>query len=158
MNVKLNLQAPWTEYASEVTALFEKDPDVKVEYDNLGKKLKLYVKSPEKAEALEMILQDEIEFGSVKLTIEIIPANKETRTPMDIFAVAFKGNPIVSYTKTVDALGFSAGYVVFKPEVVQYFNDDLSDINGMKSTLYAEVAKDVFQDHDGVFFCTDIVD
>lgn len=46
-------------------------------------------------------------------------------------------------------------FIVFQNKVVQYWNDDLGDINGNCSTLYQTVAKDVFGDVEGIFFCTD---
>jgi hypothetical protein len=152
------LQTPWTEYANKVEVLFGKDPEIEIEYDDLGKKLTLRVDSPEKAEALETILENEVTFGNITLTVKIVPSNEVDRKMIDVFEKAFKGNPVVSYIKSEEGMPFDAGYVVFKPEVVQYFNDNLGDINGLKSTLYAEVAKDVFPEHDGVFFCTDIVE
>ena len=45
-------------------------------------------------------------------------------------------------------------YVVFVKEVVQYFNDDLGDANGVCSTLYQDIAKRLFTSTEGVFFCT----
>ena len=44
-------------------------------------------------------------------------------------------------------------FAVFAKEVVQYYNDDLTDINGLKSTLYEDIARDVF-DIDGINYCT----
>lgn len=41
-------------------------------------------------------------------------------------------------------------------KVVQYFNDDLGDAHGVCSTLYQEIAKDVFGEHEGIFFCTNL--
>ena len=52
-------------------------------------------------------------------------------------------------------MAFQANYVVFENKVVQFFNDDLSDIHGNKSTLYQEIAKDIFGDCDNIYFCTD---
>lgn len=48
-------------------------------------------------------------------------------------------------------------YVVFEKEVVQYWNDNLADYNGLTSTLYQDLAKEIFEDAnlDGVYFCTD---
>ena len=43
---------------------------------------------------------------------------------------------------------------VFAKEVVQYWNDSLSDPYGKVSTLYQDIAKDIFEDTDGVMFCT----
>jgi hypothetical protein len=51
--------------------------------------------------------------------------------------------------------------VVFVPEVVQYYTDNLGDINGFRTTLYQELAKELFGDSElsrGVYFCTDIID
>ncbi len=46
-------------------------------------------------------------------------------------------------------------YILFEPKVVQFFNDDLGDLNGLRSTLYQDIAANVFEDaHEGVFFCT----
>ena len=70
-----------------------------------------------------------------------------------VFADAFAGNPAVYSIETRRLLAGEATYVVFKPEVVQFFNDDFSDIDGKKSTLYQDIAKDVFKD-GCVFFCT----
>lgn len=157
MSNKLGLSAPWESYVSEITALFDKDPEVAIDYSEENKVLKLYVDSQEKAAALEQLLKPEVDFGNVKLSIEIIPANLTDRSVMNLFETAFKGNQAVSYTRSIEAMGWSAGYIVFKPEIVQYFNDDLSDINGIESTLYEDIAKRVFADnHDGVFFCTDV--
>lgn len=51
-------------------------------------------------------------------------------------------------------------YVVFKNCVVQFFNDNLNDPHGVVSTLYENIADEIFKDiqfpNDGVAFCTDI--
>lgn len=44
--------------------------------------------------------------------------------------------------------------MLFKKEVVQYFTDNLGDYNGYRSTLYENIARDIFGDIVGVFFCT----
>ena len=46
-------------------------------------------------------------------------------------------------------------YVMFKPEVVQYWDDNLGDPHGNISTLAQEIARDVFEDGNGVYFSTD---
>jgi len=49
-------------------------------------------------------------------------------------------------------------HVVFENKVVQYFNDQLDDPYGVKSALYEDLARDVFEDSEGVFFNTQVVD
>ena len=50
-------------------------------------------------------------------------------------------------------------YVVFKNCVVQFFNDNLNDPHGVLSTLYQDIAREVFGDcgmAGGVAYCTDV--
>lgn len=91
------------------------------------------------------------------MKIVIIPANNDI-TRSDLIKTALAGNPIVSYVEHIDILNNPIDYVVFEKEVVQYFNDNLGDIHGVESTLYENLAREVFEEHDGVFFCTDIDD
>lgn len=91
------------------------------------------------------------------MTIEVIAANEEVSL-ISLYKAAFAGNPIVSYIETVDGFGNPLNYIVFEKEVVQYFNDNLGDIHGIESTLYQDLAEEVFDEHDSIFFCTDIED
>ena len=79
--------------------------------------------------------------------------------PEEIFNVAFKNNPIYAYSVTIEGL-FSnpITYVVFKNRVVQFFADNLSDPHGNISTLYQDIADEIFKEADvrGVSYCTDI--
>lgn len=156
---KLGLVSPWIEFYSELEVLFKEDPGVKVLYDDENKIVKLYVEDAEKADALTRLLPAEKNFGGVKLTIEVVPANKLGDSALGLFQKAFKGNTAVSYIRNVTGMfGFDFNYVVFKPKVVQYYTDSLNDIYGMRSTLYQDIAKDVFSDVKGVYFCTDLVE
>lgn len=91
------------------------------------------------------------------MRITVIPAN-DNISKTDLFKAAFAGNPAVSYIESVDAYGQNFNYVVFEKEVVQYFNDNMGDLHGVESTLYQDIAKEVFEDYSGIFFCTDIED
>lgn len=150
------LSSPWMTFANEITALFENDEGVKVVHDTEANEIKLYVEDSIKAAALTELLPTEKKFGNVTIKLEVIPANDEDTRVIDLFNAAFAGNSAVSYIKNVQmpVMG-SFNYVVFKPEVVQFFNDQLDDVNGNKSMLYQEIAKDVFGGDQKVFFCTD---
>lgn len=154
----VHLAPPWITYVKRMQALFGKDPDIRIDWQEDETKLVLRVNGQKKANALSKILSDEVWFGTVALHIEVVPSNEdEEETLLDIFKDAFEGNPVVSYIDTTRAPMFSAGYVVFKPAIAQYFNDNLSDANGMESILYEDIAGYIFPEHDGVFFCTDIL-
>ena len=155
---RVKLSAPWDEFYSEVNELFKYDEEVRVVFFEEQKKIILYVDNPAKAEALHKLLPQKKEWGKVVLLIEVIPSNKEKKTELtrSIWSVAFEGNTAVSFIYTIDGI-FSnpLTYVVFVNEVVQYFNDNLGDINGNRSMLYEDIARDVFEHVDTTFFCTD---
>lgn len=156
---KLKLSPPWVIFYQEVKQLFKKDPDVHVVFDEETPVLSLYVDDADKADALDQLLPKEKDFGGVTLLVKVIPANKKDLdfNPDNLYDRAFKENPILSYIKTVRGIfANNMTYVVFEPEIVQFFNDDLGDVNGYCSTLYQNIAKDVFTEHEGVFFCTDL--
>lgn len=160
---RLKLSPPWITYVSEVNALFQNDPDVNVVYDNDNLEVKLYVEKPYKAMAIDALLPDEVEFGNITLCVTVIPANGDMPTVPEgtdneaLFNEAFDGNPVYAFCKVVTGMfAFNTTYVVFKNRVVQFFNDNLNDIYGNVSTLYQEIASDVFKDITGVNYCTDI--
>jgi hypothetical protein len=151
----VKMAPPWIQFVSELNALFGQDPAIEVVYDDDNKQVKLLVDGQAKADALTQLLPTEKEFGNVTLNIAVIPANKLKSTP-DLYKAAFEGNP--AYVGTFVAEGIfnnPIGYVIFKKEVVQFFNDNLADAHGNMNTLYQNVADDVFTDHQGIFFCTD---
>jgi len=156
---KVGLSAPWVEFYDEVEALFKEDKEIKTVYDEDNKIIKVYVSNATKAEALTQLLPAERIFGKVTVQVQVIPANTLDFVPRNLFAVAFEGNPALSFVQDVTGVFENPiSYVVFKNKVVQYWNDNLGDIYGNRSTLYQEIAKDVFGDQQGVFFCTDKAD
>lgn len=153
----LKLSAPWICYYRKIDALFGEDPDVSVKYDEDINEITLLVNGQEKANALTQLLPTEKSFGNVTIKITIVPANKPVQK-IDLFKTAFEGNPAFSYAVTVDT-GMTSNtfnYCVFRNKVVQYFGDNLNDVNGNISTLYECIAKDVFEDTEGILFCTDV--
>ena len=130
---------------------------MKIEYDNDNTSLKLYVEGVKKADALTKLLPAHKEFGNVVLNITVIPANYKD-DKVSLFRAAFEGNSIVSEIATKDLCGGKVSYVVFEGKVVQFFNDSMADINGLCSTLYQDIANEVFDDHAGIYFCTEQTD
>lgn len=153
---KLNLSSPWVNFYREIEALFSEDPEIKVAFDEQENVISLYVDNEEKAEALTQLLPSARTYGNVTVSVRVVPANQLAENRLALFQAAFKGNPAFSFAKTVEGdLGLKISFVVFAPKVVQYYQDNLQDINGFRSTLYQEIAADVFEEEDGVFFCTD---
>ena len=177
---KIGLTSPWVTYYHKVEALFKNDNDITVVYDEANNNLKIYVAGIEgenaKADALTKLLPTEKIFGDVVMPISVIPANKrldpvekryagrngrrgyigETSCELaelyrDIFNdnVAFYGTKVISGIFTNDLV-----YVIFEPVVAQYYSDALDDYKGICSTLYQNLAKDIFINQENVFFCT----
>ena len=46
-------------------------------------------------------------------------------------------------------------YVIFANEVVQYYNDDMRDFNGVRSTLYQYIADELFKTRPDTHYCTE---
>lgn len=152
-NVKLS--SPWAQYYEKVKAMFGDDPEIKIVFDEENYILKLFVDNTDKADAIQFLLPPQVVFGNVVLEVQVIPPKKEDMNILDIFDVAFKGNPALDFTnRATTSGGGQFNYVVFKKEVVQFFNDSLADISGRDSTLFQDIAADIFKPLENVHYCT----
>lgn len=172
---QLKLAPAWDIYYKKINALFKDDVRATVVYDRDNLKIKIYVTDQKKAEALDQLLVHNVVFGSQELTVDVIPANSDDDTslkpytrvhrprysvyyPTLIWDDALYGNPLYSYSRKFTGIYTNPlTYVVFTPTVVQYYTDSLNDINGFSTTLAQEIAKDIFVEQEGTFFCTDKV-
>ena len=159
---KLNLSAPWVTYYRETEELFRNDPTIRVLFDDEEPELKLYVNDEDKYEALTFLMPEKMEFASVTMPINIIPANlpdtmPKEKTPAEhMMALFFDNEALVDIAVVRGIFANDLVYVIFKKEVVQYFNDNLGDYNGVCSTLYQDIAKNVLKPQPGIFFCTSV--
>lgn len=162
---RLKLSSPWDIYYKELKCFFNDDSEITIIFDEDIPEIKLCVDNDIKAFALSQILPMEKKFGNVTLKITIIPSNKNGLTDVDKekiinnpYAVAFRNNSVLVYVKKVDTIVMGTiTYVVFENFVVQYFDDNLYNFNGICSTLYQDIAKKVFKEDNSVHFCTDIL-
>ena len=158
---KLKLSPPWVTYAHELEALFGEDPAIKVVFDDGDdKEITLFVEGSEKADALMQLLPVKKDFGGVSVRVTVRPANDDTYVPSkaDLIAKAFENNPVLSnIIDTGPNVAFPATYFVFANKVVQYYNDQMDNPYGIKSTLYENIARDVLDDSGvGVYYTTDV--
>ena len=174
---RLNLVSPWVEYYHKVQAFFRNDPDINVIFDDEELELKIYVANDvDKFEALRTLLPETKEFGAIKLKITLIPSNNENvrayvsprkrgfysagSESEALLIKALRGNGAFMFSKTISGIMTSPiVYIVFRNEVVQYYNDDLGDYYGQCSTLYQNLAADIFDPSATpliyVHYCTD---
>ena len=162
--MKLKLEAPWYTYQKKVKALFERDPSIRVgdiyqpKDSTANYVFDIEVKDHEKFLALDRVFPKMKRFGNISLCI--ILYDEENANGMDegvsLYEAIFRGNPILKDIQSVvDQAGVQHGFVRFQPEVIQFFNDDLTDFNGNWSGLAQDIAREVFEDdYRGVNFCT----
>ena len=157
---KVGISAPWTLYYRMLEAMFAEDPEVKVVMDDDEPEVKLYVENSDKANALAELLPVEKEFGNVTLKVTVLLPNENAPKKSSLIAKAFEGNPALKYICKAPngEMSFAGTYVVFKNKVVQYFSDNLADIHGVTSTLYQDLAAELFGADNDIFFCTDVTD
>ena len=164
-DVKLKILPPWSTYVHKLEALFDGDPQIafNVNYSGRNPEVVLSTNNPEKAAALAKLLPDEVIFGNVVLNVVVEAptySNNAFADPRELFETAFSGNPAFAYVVTTDGYWYVPFcFVVFKNCVVQFFNDKLNDPHGVLSTLYQDIAAEVFKDANlpgGVSYCTDV--
>ena len=157
----MQLSSPWAIRVREIEELFKYDPQVHVIYDVDESEVTIYVENNEKAYWLSVLLPEVYVFGNVNLHVKVVPSNGEEYTPDNlpidtIYNKAFSGNGAFSFVISIPTCTQQTfTYVVFQKRVVQYFNDNLTDLFGHCSTLYETIAHNVLGDKDGVFYCTD---
>ena len=141
----IRLSPPWVTYVNELEAMFGQDADITIRYDEAEREVKMFVSDVTKAYALIKLLPRE-------------KTNENDDDILDTFQKAFKGNPVLEYVYDAKTPLGEYRYVVFANKVVQFFNDQIDDINGYKTTLYQEIAKELFNDDLGVNYCTEPMD
>lgn len=168
-DVRLKLSPPWVTYVNKLQALFDGDPLIafNVDYNNEnGPTVALACGNGDKTAALMKLLPTEKKFGNITLHIIIdgVPTNRAFPTVKELFEVAFDRNPAFAYAIAPASDGYNwvpMTYVVFKNCVVQFFNDNLNDCHGLVSTLYENIADEVFEEYKetanaAVYFNTDV--
>lgn len=162
MKEELKLSAPWEIFYSEFILLFKDDPDISsITFDDAPgpiKTIKMYVEDQDKADALSRIIPNRKEMGNITIHIEIVPANLNNASKVDIFKKAFDKNPIIKELKHIEGIGYSADYAVCEAKIVQYFNDDLSDVDQKRTCLAEDLVKDIIGEIPGIFVCTEKID
>ena len=156
----VSLSSPWMIYYHQLEAIFNGDEQVKMRFDNNAVAAYLYVDDLEKAEAIETILPSSVQFGNVTMKIVVFKPNGAKTEVVDLFKKAFEGNKAVSSIKTIKTPdGTDMNFVVFKPEVKQYFADQLCSPWGLESALYEDLAYAVFDCWNGeIHFCTEPIE
>ena len=163
--MSIKLSPPWDTYASAVKALFELDPEIEVgecyeleDDDDYNYAFDIQCTNYEKFLALIRLTDPVVAFGNVTVKVNILDATDSGRNAyVDLFTKLFENNPRLKDIKSVkDPAGVAHNYIRFRPEVIQFYNDDLTDYNGNCTTLAEYIAYEFFGDRvdASVNFCT----
>ena len=93
MEEKMKMSAPWVNYYRQIEALFSRDPEIKVTYNEDTYAIKLFIDNSDKALAIEKLIPAEKTFGNVTVKVIVIPANQQDKKRAELIETAFKGNP-----------------------------------------------------------------
>lgn len=160
-NAEVQLSPPWVTYFNKLRFTIGEDPEVMVgpliPVEPIYLAL-VIVSDNDKAKALATLLEPSVEFGNITVSVVVINADSELVSPLPCplspFAVAqlvetaLSGNPNFEEVVVREQVpgGERAVYPVFAPEVIQFFNDDISNLcntfTGVAADVFADVMKD----------------
>jgi len=153
---KLRLSPPWYTFFNYVINSVGRDRCVEVfemqEISDGNFLIPIEVRGRDKAIALATILVPCVNFGNINVRIEVIQCGQVVKPDdrcqdecslMRIFEEAFGTNHYYEYVEFRRVFSSIIVFPVFKKEVIQFFNDDLSDLNnsfnGVAAHVFAEV-------------------
>lgn len=160
-SAKSGLIPPWYLLQTQLRTALEADPCVKVNSltgEAQDMNIKIMVCNDRKAEALAAFLTKRHQFGEqLAVSVNVYAANlgqvavqlpSSLEETTKLLSRALHGNKY--FVKTgmgTSPMAQSAAYAVFKPRVVQYFADDISDWYQNTNEVAAKVFSDLFNLH-----------
>lgn len=160
MTKKAGIQAPWVTTYKKICALFENDMDLHISDINEATPgnctIVISSQNNAKLESIKKILKNHFEFGNVTLDIEFIPEDNNEKITDSDFRNAFNCNENLTEVRNIELPdGSVKTYVVFEKEVVQFYNDDLTDLYGNYNGLMEDIARELFNEVDAsISYCT----
>lgn len=156
---RIKLSPPWVTYWKKLEALFNADPDIEVGqlYDAEDRKeIWIYVSDEKKYRALVNLLPTYPDFGNVKLKNVIkFKGGPEQDTFQDLKDLFADNKNVQELKEAVDFAGTPHLFINFKPEVIQFRNDDTSDYYGLYTGLAEDIAREIFDmPYNGAHFST----
>lgn len=168
--VEVDMQSPWVTIYNKFKAMFSNDIDLKISElegpDNKVATFEITSTNTDKINALSNILNDYFILGNVKLAVKFGVINgsnvefintkkRRNHIDQDIIFTAFENNNALDDVRTIKFPGgFPVTYILFVKEVVQFYNDDMTDLYGNYNGLYEDIARDIFLPFNGTFYCT----
>lgn len=156
---QIRLSPPEATYFNEIKFSIGDDPLVRVEplseLPGGNFRITLRVQGIPKARALATLLVRTRQIGNLRIQVRVktmdgnvVQPISRTLSPREIanlYRVAFRTNRLFNFAVVRASLSFTAVYPVFKAQVIQFFNDDLSDLFNNFNRVAAFVFRDVLR-------------
>ena len=157
---KVKLSPPWDGHMSMLASFFAGDSRVKVGYCGGNSVGTIEVFDTKMYVALQQVMRQKVKLGNVTLKISIVPANgvklyKDELTDLAALKEVLKGNPAFSKIKSEKGGMFDFVFCIFKPVVLQWYNDNLGNPWKLTTSTYEKQADFVFKRELGVSFTTE---
>lgn len=170
-NENFGLQSPWYKIWTEIKMLFKGDDDIDVTAiektdekitDDDGIELTVYqftiYADFDKRMALRRLLPVNYQFGNILLHVIIDSTDEENITPSDYgdFNTIFAGNSCFSRMMSMqNDMGMIINYCLFKPEIVVFYDDDITSPWGAWTGFWSDLARDVFTSNP-IYYAIDL--
>jgi len=155
---KLRLSPPWHTFFSMIKHAIGRDRCVNVlemeQQSDILFIIPIEVKNREKAHALATVLTSSVSFGNIEVCIHVLHCDAVVRPnhlPQDrcclirTFKRALGSNYYFRSIEFKEVFDTTFVYPIFRREVLQFFNDDLSDyysnFNGAVANVFADILK-----------------
>lgn len=156
---QIRLSPPEATYFNEIKFSIGNDPLVRVdplrELPGGEFRINLHVRGKQKARALATLLVRTKQIGNLRIlvmvkttegkVVQLISRNLSPREIATLYRVALRTNLLFNVVVVRASLSFTAVYPVFKAQVIQFFNDDLSDLFNNFNRVAAFVFRDVLR-------------
>lgn len=156
-NVKLS--PPWDGHMSMLASFFAGDGRVKVGYCDDTRTGTIEVLDSRMYDALSQVLRTSIRFGNVTLKLNLVPKFEPKVCPkmtdLEALKVVLAQNPAFSKVKVQKAAAGAFVFVLFKPVVLQWYNDNLGNPWKLTTSTHELQADRVFKRGLGVSFTTE---
>lgn len=154
--IKPKLSPPWYLLQAQLSASLQADPCVTVDSlqgDGLNMSVEVHVCEQKKAEALAAFISKNHQFGeqlAVRVAVLYDGVAVEGQLPdaleeqVTLLNDALNGNAYFVYARSgLSPTSTVSAFAVFKPRVIQYFSDDISDwylnTNVVAATLFSKL-------------------
>lgn len=141
---------PWYDYVKKIELFFKKDPDIYIEFNCASYVLDIYTNNQFKAAALQYFLPTCVDFETVEIDININSLinektyNPEYITPYGHLSLLAQDNPIFVSVNLNDFTNIVE--VIFSATIIHYGEN--------KSTLYENIAREIFHPDNTIIYTT----